>query len=315
MNTAQRIKNINDLNDLGIRLACTPTMQDALRLHEIAADLSCSEDVPLDYLLISHANLGFALRQLGDYDTPRGLLESDFMGLVGRALKTYSGIGRVFEELGLIVADDPRAVEPEKRMSAITKGLDYFNYAIGKYREALVNSVAEVYTPQQLIQRELRTMGMRAPKARNLGELTMGEESCDWFNKAVDYAQEEVNARKAMGETSGQNLANAYHSLGQALTEIVSTNPENYHRAREAFDKAAAVPGVQENTLITLQLRRAWLEYRKDATLVSVISPSFDTFLAGVDKLTEADKNALRGRVVELGDHLGGDYRERAKLF
>lgn len=320
MNITRRINNINDLNDIGMKLARTPTMQDALKLLEIAADLAYAESLSPDYLQISNANCGYALRQLGDYDGAKRLLEDTLErtksadGLV----RTYSGVGRIFEELGLIVADDPRAVEPEARMSAITAGLVYFEGAIMKYEVALANSVSEVYTPEQLTQRKLRTMGMRAPKARNLGELTEGEERQHWFNTAVQYATEEVIAREGMGESSGQNLANAYHSLGLALTELVAGDFDRYQQAKDAFDKAAKVLGVHENTLVTLHLRQAWLRYRYDSSpdnsdAIAVFH--FEPFLAGVDKLTNADKNALRRQVVELGDHLGGDYQGRARLF
>ncbi len=323
MDTTQRIKTINDLNDIGMRLARTPTMQDALRLHEVAANLADDSSLPSDYLQISNANCGYALRQLGDYDGARRLLEDtlDKTKSPDGLSHTYSGVGgvgRIFEELGLVVADDPRAVEPEARMSAITAGLVYFDGAIMKYDAALTNLEPEVYTPAQLTQRKLRTMGMRAPKARNLGELTQGEERQHWFNTAVGYAQEEVSAREALGETSGQNLATAYHTLGQALTELAVGDFDRYQEAKNAFDKAAKVPGVQENTLVTLHLRRAWLGYRYNPSedysgAIAVFH--FEPFLAGADKLTNADKNALRRRVVELGDHFGGSYQERAGLF
>ena len=320
MDTTQRIKTINDLNDIGMRLARTPTMQDALRLHEVAANLAEDPSLPQDYLQISNANCGYALRQLGDYEGARQLLLDVLRktDLIDRLPRTYSGRGRLHEELGLIVADGPTLPDSAHRISAVKHGLSFFERAIEDYNSALTNSEPEVYTPAQLTQRKLRTIGMRAPKARNLGELTQGEERQHWFNTAVGYAQEEVTAREALGETSGQNLATAYHTLGQALTELAVDDFDRYQEAKDAFDKAAKVPGVQENTLVTLHLRRAWLGYKYNPSedysdAIAVFH--FELFLAGADKLTNADKNALRRRVVELGNHLGGSYQERAELF
>ncbi len=316
METKDRIKTIEELNALGMRLARTPTMSNALQVHAAAAELAKDPSINLDYHLISNANMGYALRQLGQYHEAGQLLRDSLIQSATRSpLATYGGRGRVYEELGLVVADVPLAENAnEARIKNTQEGLATFALAIQDYDAALHNQ-GEVYTPLQLQQRRLRTIGMQSPKARNLAELTAGAERQDWLKKAVTYATQEVDARESMGEKEGQNLANSYHSLGQVLSELVVEDSSQYSAAKQAFEKAAAVPGVAENTKTTLYLRRAWLEYKREASAKEAIAPLFDTFLKQSSILTSADKSSLQRRVLELGRHLGSDYTLRAEKF
>lgn len=323
MQATDRIKTIEELNTIGMRLARTPTMQQAFAAHTIAADLaSQAPDINLDHLLVSNANQAYALRQQGDYKAAQQLLYGAFEKVQNSTgdFPTYAGRGRVYEELGIVTADFPvPALEPVDlqiplKIGHIKAGLAYFQEALSFYDKAL-DTGDEIYSRAQIQQRKLRTIGMRAPKARDLYELVEREEKKSWLAKAVEYATEEVSGREALGETTGQNLANAYHSLGQVLTETVTDTPENYVRARDLFDKVAATPGVHENTLITMNLRKAWLEYRRDPTAAAAIIPLFEVFLADTSALTGADKNALNRKVVELGTLLGGDYVEKVRGF
>jgi len=318
MQLTERIKVIDELNDLGTRLARVPTLENALRIHAEAAALADNPDLNPDYLAVSRANQAYALRQLGHYGEASDVLRTALLHLESsaEAPKSYGGYGRVFEELGLVAADMPLLPyeKTETKILNVHLGLEFFGDALDNYGFALMNLSTEIYTSSQLDQRRLRTLGIRAPKARDLYELSaLPSEKQAWIEKAVEYATEEVTAREALGEKEGQNLANAYHSLGQALTETVTDAPENYIRARDLFDKVAATPGVHQNTLITMNLRKAWLEYRRNPTNAAAITPLFDVFLANTSVLTGADKNALNRKVQELGNVLG--YTEKVKGF
>ena len=107
----------------------------------------------------------------------------------------------------------------------------------------------------------------------------------------------------------------AYHTLGQALTETVAHTPSNYGKAKDTFTLAATTPGIHPNTQVTLNLRLAWLEYRRDPSATDEISLPFDAFLQGTSSLTAADKHALQRKILELGRHLGGVYWRRAQDF
>lgn len=308
------IADVERLNQEGIAISRPPTLSDSLGKHVEATYLAKDPRLNPDYLCITRANIGYVLRQMGRYKQAQALLKSTLEwaedAFVEREhiTESHGGRGRVLEELGMIKRDCPG----EDRLGRIKEALGTFNQTLDLYEQAQINVGREVYTLDQLAGRINRTNGLKGTTLLML--LDEGETDLTYVTQALEYTRKELDARLAAGEPtddiSKHNLANAYHSVGIALTELVPTNPNKYIEAREHLFKAQRTT-PHDRTKTTINFRLAWLEYRNDSENIEDISANLDNFLEDTSSLTETDLNVIRPKLEILGNHLGGTYQEK----
>lgn len=275
------IERINGLNTDGIKFTCAspPDYDCAFALHREAAYLAKSSPrLHPDYLAFSVANIGYARRKRGD---PRrevlSLLENTLQATIssqsGRisagdslgaahAGEAYAGRARLLEEIGLVRRYAP---DSEDLSGDLKTALGNLEEAVRLYGSAISQPEAEIISLEKLKSRRLRCIGVASTIATEISRSVPTEEITHYLEMAVSYAQDELSGRLQAGEQGGFNLANAYHTLGVAQSELASEGnyydlaKENFRLARQ-FSREAG----DAMTVSVLSFREAWLEYKRD---------------------------------------------------
>ncbi len=295
MDLTQLIEQINSLNGEGIKSACgsPPDYDQAQILHQKAVDLARgNQELNPDYLAFSVANVGYARRRRGDSRAEvLGLLESTLQSTISSMLiwakaeessrqKSYAGRARLLEEIGLVRRYAPDQEDVGKDLKVALSNLEE---AVQLYDQAILNLTsspeadtgAEIISLKQLQNRKLRSIGVASTIAAEISRVVPTDEITGYQKKAVQYAHDELSSRLSLGEESGFNLANAYHTLGVAQSELVSGQNEFYSPAKENFHQAEelSIASGDPMTVSVLSFREAWLEYKRDHSDSESIRP------------------------------------------
>ena len=280
------IERITDLNNNGIKFACAspPDYDCAFALHQEAAGLAQSNpELNPDYLAFSIANIGYARRRRGDpRKEVKGLLEDTlnttiaFMSLWANAdgsrRETKAGRARLLEEIGLV-----RRYSPDQGdlSGDLKTALNNLEDAVRLYASAISQPEAEIISLDKLQSRKLRCIGVASTIATEISRVVPEAKITPYLEMAVSYAQDELSGRLQAGEQSGFNLANAYHTLGVAQSELAGEKKDYYDSAKENFSLARQLSQEAGDpmTVSVLSFREAWLEYKKDYSGTESIRP------------------------------------------
>lgn len=322
MELTDRINYINTFNQEGIALTmqAPPRYDEALAKHQEAAQLALDENLNPDYRAFSTANIGYALRRKGE---PReevvDLLVNTFVETVSRMQTwtaadssrqdSYAGSARLLEELALA---RKHAQATKEELLVARSDLDM---AIDFYKGAQKNTGAEIIPVPQLNSRLWRTLGVASTVATDLAKHAPRERRT-YLNEAVSYAQQELDARLEAGEKSF-NLANAYHTLAVAQTELANRDKEMYLAAKENLQlaKSNAQAAGNQMAFSVMTMREAWLEYKRSPLNKKAIGNLVQTVLEQQQQeLMRWDKSVKAGvqpKMLKLAEHLGGACQEQ----
>ncbi|MBI2130009.1 hypothetical protein HYU07_07325 [Candidatus Woesearchaeota archaeon] len=303
------IKDIERLNKEGIKLTFSslPNRYDlAIHKHREAANIAINTNINPDHYAVSVANMAFALRHRDNDGKGVLRLLEEVLDKIN-VNKSYFGTARVLEEKGLVIRHDK-----ERTVETLKDGLVVIEECLSFYERALTNSKNEIAKEEVIRNRLFRTLGIASTIA---SEIASKHKRLKAYNKcAVSYANEELEMRLENGETKGQDLVNAYHTVGAAITEIVSGKTKLYYDAKKNLTKAQE---IAENPLVrsVLNLRFGWLEYKAGPGNMKLIKMHVDAVLADQDKnatkWTSAVKDVLKDKMFALGRRLGKDYIEK----
>jgi len=317
------IDQINALNEEGVKLACgpSPDYDAALAKHHDAVILTKQQELNPDYRAFSVANEGYARRQKGeDRSAVLGLLEN-ILGEMPSLMsgwksngcrESYAGKARLLEEIALV-----RRYTPDTDIVAdLTQALSELREAISLYQQAFDNAAgAEILSPEKVQDRLWRTYGITSAVGTELFRNEPGRKR-EHLETANSYAQQELDARIAAGEKEGFPLMNAYHTLGVVQTELTGEDKIKYDAAKENLEMAMflAEQAHLGLNISTLTFRKAWLEYRRDPTDISAITPLVQQVLdfqkVDTHRWNGGTMKALRQQMEELATHLGGQCQQ-----
>jgi len=313
------INQINKLNLEGIELSMTDdrnNLSKAVEKHKEAVRLADTRDISPDYLAYSQANTAYALRQRDNDKDLINVLKTTIEDTniafdTDRYDETFFGRGFLFEEAGLIKRFN---LSKDNPVSDLKEGLDYIENSLELYEKALDNAENEIVDYSVIYSKLLRTTGIASTITSDLSKVIDDEEREKYLDLSVEYAQKEVDSRLEAGETDGRNLANAYHTLGAAKTELVDMQPELYESAKQDIlnAKMLVTTGLVQSVL---DFRLAWLEYKYNPENVSVIEEYVDKVINDQEDVSRiwgpTVKAKLKEEMYTLGECLGGDYTNR----
>ncbi|MCK5063265.1 MAG: hypothetical protein KAR23_05005 [Candidatus Aenigmarchaeota archaeon] len=313
------INQINKLNLEGKELSMSDdrnNLTEAIEKHKEAVLLADSRDISPDYLAYSQANAAYALRQRDNDKDLINVLENTLDDTniafdTNRYDETFFGRGFLLEEAGLVKRFN---LSKDNPVSDLKEGLDYIEKSLELYEKASVNAENEIVDASVIYDKLFRTTGIASTISSDLSKITDGEEREKYLDLSVEYAQKEVDSRLEIGETEGRNLANAYHTLGSAKTELVDMQPELYESAKQDIytAKKLVTSGLVQSVL---NFRLAWLEYKYNPENVSVIEEYVDKVISDQEEVSKTWGPTVKAKLKEdmytLGEHLGGDYTSR----
>lgn len=317
MNLFERIAK---LNEEGVTLATKREYDDAEARHVEALEVATLAAAHVaDHQMVSVANLAFIYRRR---DADRRKAEDLLRSVVFSGSKTFFGRGRLFEEIALVLKYLPGT--GAQRLNDFGVALENAEEAIDNYKHARDNTLPEIVDKDTIEDRLLRTTGIASTIATEVARLVSGDRRdrhLQYLGKAVEYAQQEVEGRLARGEIITAPLANAYHTLGVAQTELAKGDEEMYAAAKGNISRAFKLSPEDPMLLTVLTFRFAWLEY--------TVHPDSEKETIGiyVDKVLEEQgpmgegrwdagvKATLKDQMLTLGKHVGPPLQERVETF
>ena len=318
METSQLETRINTLNQEGIALTmqAPPRYDDALIKHTEALQIAREGKLNPDYRAFSSANIAYALRRKAEpRETVLKLLDDSFQENL-TSMKTwaadsrqesYAGTARLLEEMTLVH-------KSSNATDGLTVARGNIHMAIDLYLVAAGNVPAEIITLPQINSRLWRTLGVASTVATDLSKHFPRERKA-YLREAVSYAQQELDARLSAGETSGRDVANAYHTVAAAQTELASRDKNMYLAAKENLQrgKQLALDAGYLMPFSVMSLREAWLEYKRSPLNKKVIGNLVQTVLDQQQQESmhwdKAVKNGLHPKMMKLAECLGGVYQ------
>ena len=317
------ISQINKLNKEGIELSMSDdrnNLSKAIEKHKEAVRLADTKDINPDYLAYSQANTVYALRQRDNKRDLINVLENtlDDTNIAFETNiydETFFGRGFLLEEMGLVKRFNILEDHP---ISDLNSGLNDIKKSLELYEKALDNAENEIVDASVIYDKLFRTTGIASTIASDLSKITDDEEREKYLELSVEYAQKEVDSRLEIGEIDGRNLANAYHTLGSAKTELVEMQPELYETAKQDIYKAKEL-ATTNLVLSVLDFRLAWLEFKYNPENVSVIEEYVDRIIKDQEDASKSwnptVKAKLEKEMYTLGECLGGDYTSRIETM
>ena len=267
-----------------------------------------------DYRSVAYTEQAASLRWRGVHESVTMLVLAEAMRLHSQA--SYFGEARALEEMGLIGRYSSND-EPSKLRGSLAS----LDRAIEGYKKALTNDGSvlqpEIADKKTIQDRLWRTYGVASVNHSILAG-TDETNRTKHLEKAVEYARYELNQRIEQGETSGDPLANAYHTVGEAHIELVKEKPETYDEGRAALEKARDIHSSPMVRTV-IELKMALLEINTHpenkegvGELVSgIIAAQTDTSSAW----TPALKDRLKSRMERIANHIGEPYVTQLNRF
>lgn len=272
-----------------------------------------------DHQAVSVANLAFIYRRR---DADRWKAE-DRLRSVQNVFpsKTLFGQARWNEEYALVLKY-LAGKEPKQKLDDLTKALILARRAVEFYANARDNDTPEIVDRDTIENRLLRTTGIASTIAAELARITEGDTRTSYQNDAITYAQQEVDGRVKRRETSGDALANAYHTLGVAQTEMAKGDERGYIDAKLNFGRAQRLALEEGNLLVdsVINFRLAWLEYVANPENRTGIEGYGSKVLDGQEpdepgRWDAGVKATLKEQMLTLGRHVGPPLQERVEAF
>lgn len=327
MELEEIIKQIDLLNDRGIELTKLPRTYDkALEKHKEAEKIAreaIDQEMALnpDYLSVSLVNQAWVHRRR---DADR-ILSLD---LIDEALDfsentdTYFGNARALEEKALVLRYLPRE---NNRLEDLELGLRKIEESMHSYQKALENPSIEIVRGSKeekiksINDRLYRSAGIASTLALEIVPLLSSkDERVTMVQRGVDYAKKEVNVRQKDGDVISQNMMNAYHTLGVALTQAIKIQIEDeglsveelrdtYYEAERNLSLAKRlVSSPVTNTV--LDYRFAALEHAYNPENTDLIRHDLDKVLRNLHRLDAGIRAVLKEDLYDIGRCLGADY-------
>jgi len=324
MEISDLVNKINVLNEEGIKLTmqAPPRYDEALAKHQEAVQLSSDKNLNPDYHAFSTANVAYAIRRKAEpQEKVLKLLDDAFqenMAAMGdwaaadsSRQESYAGTARLLEEMTIVLRTSPKATKDDLM---VARG--NVHMAVDLYESAVGNAPAEIITLPQLNSRLWRTLGVASTVATDLSKYFPHERKV-YLKEAIVYAQQELDVRTAAGEKNGSPLANAYHTLGVAQTELANRDKNMYLAAKDNLQlgRQHAHDAGQLMSVSVMTFREAWLEYKRSPLNKKTIGNLVQIVVnqQSLEKMRwdNGVKNSLRARMTKLGAHLGGIYQQQ----
>ncbi|MFH0870219.1 MAG: hypothetical protein V1866_04135 [archaeon] len=285
MEISDIIAEISRLNHRGIELADKAMFKEAANQHSKAVDLAAAQmpkmNLNPDYFLFSISRLVYVTRSSRmDCASTMPMLEgalkitADDRAAIKPENRTFFGEATIKEEMALL-----RRFFPAKgdELNDYLKSQNMTQRVIGLFSEASKNiNRLEIESQPYRDSRLLRAYGLMAPISLKVAErMPNKKEKEQEIRKAIQWADQELQARLKTGENKGMNLANAYHSLGlaqaTAFKEAITRGDGStslyeacmtYYKARTNLIFAQDLASKADNHMVAsvVELRMAWLE-------------------------------------------------------